>query len=338
MIRRIAVIVPMLDEADHVGHLVDDLRAQDFEGEVEVFVADGGSTDGSPERLRAAAAQAGLRLSVLENPRRTAAAGLNVCLEALRGRDVDLVVRLDCHSHYPADYFRRCAEVSQETGAWNVGGLFVPEGRTATERAIACALESPFGGHNWMPGRDRRQETDTVFCGAFRPEVFDRVGGYDEHVGTAEVEDLNLRIRRAGGRVVYDPSIWLSYVPRSTLRRQFVQYYRYGVNKAAVTAKHGEAVSVRSLVPLAFVGSLAALGAAAPVLPLARRALAGEAALYGACALAFGVAGLRRRGEPARLLPRVVAVFPLLHLAHGLGGVDGWVRVARRRLCGKART
>jgi len=328
------VIVPMLNEAEHVEHLVEDLRAQDFAGEIEIFVADGGSTDGSPERLRAAADAAGLRLTVLENPRRTAAAGLNVCLETLRGRDVDLIVRLDCHSHYPLDYLRRCAEVSQQTGAWNVGGLFVPEGRSLTERAIACALESPFGGHNWMPARDRRHDVDTVFCGAFRPDVFDRVGGYDESVGTAEVEDLNLRIRRAGGRVVYDPSIWLSYVPRGTFRRQFVQYYRYGVNKAAVTAKHRQPVSVRSLVPLAFVASLAVLGAAAPSVPLARRLLAAEAGVYGAAALGFAAAGVRRRREPWSLLPRAVAVFPVLHLAHGLGGVHGWLAVGRRHRTG----
>jgi glycosyltransferase involved in cell wall biosynthesis len=329
-VRRIAVIVPMLNEAAHVEHLVDDIAAQDFEGEVSIFVADGGSEDGSPAKLRRAAEQTGLDLTLLQNPRRRAAPGLNVCLEEALRIDPDLIVRLDCHSHYPSDYFRRCAEVSQETGAWNVGGLFRPIGSSESERAIACALESPFGGHNWMPNRDRRSEVDTVFCGAFRPFVFERAGPYDEEVGTAEVEELNIRIRKAGGKVVYDPSIWLEYAPRPSLRALFVQYYRYGLNKMAVAVKHRQVVSGRSVVPLVFVGSLALLGAGSLRAPLARRLLAAELAVYGACALGFGVLAVRGRGESWSLLPRVVACFPIFHAAHGLGSARGWLRAARK--------
>jgi glycosyltransferase involved in cell wall biosynthesis len=330
-VTRVAVIIPMLNEAAHVGHLVEDLAAQDFEGEIKVFVADGGSTDGSPDELRQLAEAARIDLTLLENPRRVAAAGLNVCLDRALAEQPDLIVRLDCHSRYPADYVRRCVEVSAETGAWNVGGLFVPEGTTTTGRAVACALESPFGGHNWMPGRDRRQEVDTVFCGAFLPVAFESVGRYDEHVGTAEVEDLNIRIRKAGGRVFYDPAIWLTYFTRESFKRVFVQYYRYGLNKVAVGVKHQQVVSGRALVPLVFVGSIATLGAAAVPSSIARKALGAELAVYGACAIVFGADAVRRGGENWGLLPRVAAMFPVFHVAHGLGGLHGWLRAARRR-------
>ena len=43
-IRRVSVVSPMLNEADHVDELVADLAAQDYDGELEVLVADGGST------------------------------------------------------------------------------------------------------------------------------------------------------------------------------------------------------------------------------------------------------------------------------------------------------
>ena len=331
-VERIAVIVPMLNEADHVDHLVEDLAAQDFPGEVDVFVADGGSSDGSPALLREAAARANLSLRLLHNPRRLASAGLNACLaEALPTRP-DLVVRLDVHSRYPGDYLRRCAVAFEETRAWAVGGVFAPVGRTPTERAVACALDSPFGGHNWTRHRRRKErvETDTFFCGAFSPAVFERVGGYDESVGVAEVEDLNIRIREAGGRVLHDPAIKLTYTPRGSFGRLFVQYYRYGLWKIPVVAKHRRIASGRSAVPQIFVASLALLAGLAPARRSARRLLAAELSLYAACALAFGGASLRGRGESWRLLPRVVAVFPTLHVAHGLGTFHGWLRLARR--------
>jgi glycosyltransferase involved in cell wall biosynthesis len=58
-LRRISVIVPLRNERSNVDTFVSDLAAQDFEGELEVLVADGASDDGGIERLRAAAREAG---------------------------------------------------------------------------------------------------------------------------------------------------------------------------------------------------------------------------------------------------------------------------------------
>jgi succinoglycan biosynthesis protein ExoA len=326
-IKRISVIVPMLNEAEHIDGFVDDLAAQDVKADVEIYVADGGSVDGSPELLEAAARRAGLSLHVRHNPARRASAGLNVCLLEATG---DLIVRLDCHSRYPPDYLRRCAVASEETGAWNVGGLFEPVARTTMERAAACALESPFGGHNWARHRKgtERVEVDTVYCGAFRPETFARVGLYDESLAVVEVEDLNLRIRKAGGRVVYDPSIRIWYLPRGSLKSTFVQYYRYGLWKVPVMLKHRQVLTGRSQVPLVFVISLVVLAAASVRARRPSRLLVGELALYGTCALGFAIAAVRKRREDWRLVPRAAVVFPTFHLAHGLGGIHGWLRVA----------
>src|SRR5919109_3986797 len=118
----------MLDEAHYVEGLVADLSAQDFAGPVEVLVADGGSTDGSVARLEDAARVSGLSLTVLSNSARWVSAGLNACIERATG---DLIVRLDCHSRYPSNYLSACALAAEETGAWNVGGVFAPQGRTS---------------------------------------------------------------------------------------------------------------------------------------------------------------------------------------------------------------
>src|SRR5919198_5342119 len=83
-IDRVSVIVPLLNEADHVEHLVEEIAAQDFSGPLEVLVADGGSTDDSVARLKSAAERAGLDLTVLTNPTRLVSSALNACIERAR--------------------------------------------------------------------------------------------------------------------------------------------------------------------------------------------------------------------------------------------------------------
>ena len=132
--RKISVVIPMRNEERRISGVLEDVAAQDFSGELEVFVADGDSTDGSLERLRAAAGRGGLRVTVIENPDRLVASGLNACIPLAQG---DLIVRLDCKARYPPYYLRRLAEAADRCGAWNVGGVLVPKGQTLVEAAVA---------------------------------------------------------------------------------------------------------------------------------------------------------------------------------------------------------
>jgi succinoglycan biosynthesis protein ExoA len=328
-IRTVSVMAPMWNEASHVDDLIADLAAQDFDGELELLFADGGSTDGSVERLRAAAERHGLAVTVLHNPKRWVSHGLNLCVQEARG---DLVVRIDCHTRYPSDYVRRCVAAADETGADNVGGVLVPAGATSMERAVGCAMDSPFGGIVWSRhGSGGRVEVDTVPFGAFRPQAFRRAGLFDESLVRNQDDEFNLRLRLAGGRIVLDPSIVIHYKPRGSLRALFRQYYEYGLWKVPVMRKHGRALSGRSLAPIAFIGSVAILAVLAPWSGLARLVLALELGIYAVGALVFGVRALRRGREQWRLLPRVLASFVTFHTAYGLGMLAGLLRAALRR-------
>jgi GT2 family glycosyltransferase len=329
-IRRISIVAPMWNEGEHVESLVDDLAAQDFDGDLEIFVADGGSTDGAVERLRRAADRRELSVTIFDNPARWVSHGLNRCIRAASG---DLIVRIDCHSRYPADYVRLCALAAEETEADNVGGILIPVGRTPMERAVGCAMDSPFGGVHWTRhGSSDRVDVDTVPYGAFRPEVFRRVGLFDESLVRNQDDEFNLRLRRAGGRVVLDPAIRTYYTPRSSFRRVFRQYYQYGLWKVAVMRKHRRVVSARSLVPIAFLLSLGVLAALTPWFQTAFGLLVLELATYAVGAGTAAALSVRRAGESWRLLPLLIAIFPTVHLAFGAGMLAGWTRAGLRFL------
>ena len=331
-VRLISIVIPMRNEARRIEERMEQIAAQDVAVNVEILVGDGVSDDDSVALLHEAAERLGLNVKVITNPGRAASSGLNVCIRQATG---DLIVRMDCHARYPTDYLTSCIRASEETGADNVGGPTLTEGQTPSERAVACAMDSPFGGIGWSKiVGDEPVEHDTVYCGAFRPSAFEKAGLFDERFKLNEDEEFNLRLRRAGGRVVLDPRIRIWYTPRSTLRGVFSQYYGYGVSKPPLMAKHLRIASVRSLVPAVFVFSIAALGAAAVWSTWARWALAVELLVYVALALATAGAAVRGRRESAKLLPRVAATFPAFHLGYGLGmlrGLTGVVSSLRAR-------
>jgi len=326
----VSIIVPLRDEEERVEALVATIAGQDFAGDLEILVADGGSRDRSVERLRAAAGAAGLQLTVIHNRPGRIPHGLNACVQQARG---DFIVRMDCRGRYPRDYVSRCVAAARATGAWNVGGVLEPEGTSRIERAAACAMDSPFGGIGWTrhAAGVERVEVDTVYCGTFRRELFRVVGQFDESLPWNEDDDFNFRIRRAGGRVVLDPTIRIPYTPRRSLRAVVRQYYRYGHGKAALVRKHRRVISARSLAPLALVGSVSAMTAGSARSRAARRLLASEAAIYVGAAAGFGWRSLSARGEPPSLLPVVVAVFAAMHGAYGVGMAHGALRAASGR-------
>jgi GT2 family glycosyltransferase len=191
-------------------------------------------------------------------------------------------------------------------------------------------MDSAFGGIHWTRhGASARVEADTVPYGAFRPDAFRRAGLFDETLVRNQDDEFNLRLRLAGGRVLLDPSIRIFYTPRGSFRKVFRQYYEYGLWKPVVMRMHGRVVSARSLVPGAFVASVALLAALAPWVRPAAWLLGAELACYAAGAIVFGVAAVRRKRESWRLLPRVIAAFPTFHVAYGLGTLAGIARALR---------
>jgi succinoglycan biosynthesis protein ExoA len=322
VIGSVTLVAPMRNEAPHVEAFVEDVAAQDYDGALELVVADGRSSDGSRELLVRAAERAGVRLTLLDNPKLLVSHALNLCIAESAG---DMIVRLDLHSRYPRGYVRLLVETAHETGAWNVGGVVVPTGTTPMERAVAAAMDSPFGGIGWtrLAGTEAPVEVDTVTFGAFRSDVFDAVGLFDESLVRNQDDEFNLRLRLAGGTVVLNPGVRVHYVPRGTFRGVLRQYYEYGRWKIPVMRKHRRVLGARSLAPAAFVASVTATAALSPWLVPARTLLAAEVGLYGAAAVTAGVLTLRRRDERVSLLPRVLAAYVAFHAGYGAGMLRG---------------
>ena len=147
---------------------------------------------------------------------------MNAGITASRGRFVAIA---GAHNRYAPDYLRQSVAVLEETGADNVGGAMICEGRSRVQKAVAAAHHSRFGGGGarW---HDPNYEgpADTVFGGVYRREVFDRIGLFDAELIRNQDDEFNLRLTRAQGRIWQSPRIRSWYSPRATLRSLFNQY------------------------------------------------------------------------------------------------------------------
>jgi glycosyltransferase involved in cell wall biosynthesis len=315
----VTVVLPTLNERPYIRDCLDSLLAQDYPDVLEILVADGGSEDGT----RALVTASGDRVRLLDNPRVTAAAAMNVGIAEAKGQ---IVCRADAHTLYAPDYVRRCVETLLDTGADNVGGPMRPVGTSNFGRAVAAVTTSVFGvGPARFHIGGAREEVDTVYLGCWRRETLEELGGYDESrlQWAAEDQELNFRIRQRGGRVVLDPSIHSWYFPRDSVRSLARQYSNYGVAKASTLAKHGSLPTWRPLAPAALVA------ASVSVLLLARRWRRG--AIPVAHAVALGGAALWLGREPGVAPHRAWLALETCHWSYGAGFWSGITRVLTGR-------
>jgi succinoglycan biosynthesis protein ExoA len=314
----VTIAIPCLDEEAHIETCIATIAAQDYpKNRMEILVADGGSKDRTLEILRRLAEE-DRRIHVLHNEGRIQAAGLNKILRRAKG---DVVVRMDVHCEYAKDYVSKCVEVLERTGADNVGGAQRMKTRTWFQRVLRAAFESPLGvGGAAYRSADREGPVDTVFLGAFRRAVFEKVGLFDPGAVTNEDAELNQRILKAGGRVILSREIIVHYYPRQSLDALAKQYFRYGRGRARTLLKTRELPSLRPVFPLALVVGGAAMLVTWPWNPLSPLA-------FGAYALATGAEAVRvGRKEGWKAVPVVWAIFPTLHVSHGLGFAAGLLK------------
>ena len=319
----VSVVIPCRDEGEFIEDLLDAVRAQDFPP-VETIVVDNGSTDRSVALVQAYAAKHGdMPLRVLHCARSGAAAAMNTGIRAATG---DVIVRIDGHSRPRPDYIRRAVAHLHDPKAGVIGGVWeiVPGAPTLRARAIALAVSSRLGsgGAAYRHGDARRtpRDVDTVPFGCYSRALWKELNGYDDDLLVVEDGDFNYRVRQAGYRVILDPDIRCTYVPRRRMRTLGRQYLRYGWWKIPMLLRHPGAVRLRQLVPLGFVTTLVGLAIASVWLPVARTLLLALLAVYGAAILGSALL-VARRAEDLRLWPPVAAAFVIIHLAWGLGGL-----------------
>jgi succinoglycan biosynthesis protein ExoA len=316
----ISVVVPVRNEAACIRRTLEQLLAQRYDPRrFEVLVADGCSTDGTPEIVRALA-QTSPQIRLLDNPGRLSSAGRNRAIRCSQG-DIILVVDGHCDLANP-DYLQDLVEAFERSGADCVGRPQPLEvsGASTLQRAIAAARSSRLGhqpaSHIYSDAEGFVPPQSVAI--AYRREVFERIGLFDERFDACEDVELNHRVATAGLRCFFTPKVAVHYHPRSSLFGLFRQMARYGRGRMRLLRKHPETFSLGVFVPAAFVLGLLVGPLLAHVSFWLVAAYLAVLCTYGAL-LGAGCLAIAREATDWRVVPWLPLVFVAIHVGAGWG-------------------
>lgn len=335
MPEKVSVIIPCRNESQTIRLVLSALSNQSYaHSAIEIIIADGLSEDTTRQEIAAFSTEnPGIPIRVVDNPKRTIPAAINKGIQAATG---DIFIRMDAHSLPQPDYVARCVEALHEGKADNVGGVWdiQPQVDTCIARAIAVAASHPLavGGAHYRFS-DKAQYVDTVPYGAFKRELVERIGGFDESLLSNEDYEFNARIRLSGGKIWMDPAIRCTYFARASLHQLAKQYWRYGFWKAQMLKRYPDTLRARQAIPPLFVLSLIVLGIITPFFPPAGWLLLGLMSFYLLALLVIGTQ-LAFKNKDARLFFGVPLAIACMHFPWGMALLVGLLTKTEQKRSG----
>lgn len=230
----VSIVLPTYNEERIIGKKLDDLLSLDYPMEkIEVVVADS-STDGTRQILRERFAEldAPTLHLIEEDERRGLAPALN---DAYAAASNEMVVKTDCDSLLPPNVLREAAanladpEVVAVTGqnAEVLGGSSVETGYRSVQ-AYVQTLESHL-------------DSTFIFHGPFSAFQNEDILPLDPN-SLADDTELALKMRRAGGRVIFDPAVHYKEASHSQFVKRRTQKDRRGMGLIRLLFQHRDAL------------------------------------------------------------------------------------------------
>lgn len=316
----VTVVVPVRNEAKFIAGTLDQLLDQELAGiELEILVVDGQSTDTTRNIVRDFEGRYP-NIRLLENPQRLSSAARNLAIEQMQG---DYLIVVDGHCEISSRrYFQDLIAAFEVSGADCLGRpqpLDVTDA-TPLQKAIAAARSSRLGHHpeSFIYSDEPQFVPAKSVAVAYRREVFDKVGSFDETFDAHEDGEFNLRCDRAGLSCYLAPKIAVKYFPRTSLPALFKQMFRYGQGRVRLARKHSGMWGLGSLVPALLVLFLVVGGIAALLVPHVWVPYSVGLGVYLLALFSSGIA-IAIKECHFGLLFRVPIVLATVHLGAGCG-------------------
>ena len=250
----ISFIVPIRNEEKTINETIKSIVNQKSEQKYEIIVADGLSNDGTRNIIKDLC-KVHKCIKLIDNAGKIVSTGFNRALSITKG---DVILRVDGHATISPDYIEQCLKAFKNTDADCVGGPIINSSKGVIGQSIKLAQSSNFGtgGASFRGTLKKGKFVNPLAVGAYKRNVFNSIGGYDEELVRNQDDEFNMRLIQSGGKIWLDPSIKSFYYSRSSLLSFTKQYFQYGFYKIRVMQKRKGFASFRHIVPLCFIVAL----------------------------------------------------------------------------------
>lgn len=324
----VSVIIPCRNEEKFIGKCLDSILEQDYSKEhLEILVVDGMSNDGTRSIIKTYQNKYPL-VKLIDNPRRITSTALNIGIEQANGK---IIMRMDAHTIYDKEYINKCIQYLEKYQADNVGGIWKikPQQNTIMGLSIALSLGHIIGGGNayyktgWL---SKPKEVDTVPFGCYKKEIFKKIGLFNENLKRSQDMEFNLRLKRAGGKIMLFPDIISYYYARSALK-EFIQHnFSNGVWATYPLKFIKITLSLRHYIPAIFVSGLIIGAPLTYFIPIIMPLYLTVIGLYLFLTLTAALQIAFKKRNPLYLFTMPL-IFATLHLSYGIGSIFGLIKL-----------
>jgi cellulose synthase/poly-beta-1,6-N-acetylglucosamine synthase-like glycosyltransferase len=258
----VSIIVAVRNEEGYISKCLDSLVDQNVpRAKYEIILVDGMSDDRTREVIDGYSSRFPDIIRVFDNPHRIQSNGRNIGIKNARGR---IIWMLDGHAYADSQFLSKLIRILNglPCNVAGVGGIHLtPHDETFLGKVISEVQMSILGGL----GTSFRQKgnskyVDTVAFAAYRKNVLERIGFYDEKLVIGEDLELNWRIKKAGFKLmIYHDLVTYYYRKNSSLLSFLRRMVRYGIWRAVVTKKHPGSYRILFSIPVLIVISCALL-------------------------------------------------------------------------------
>ena len=227
----VSVVVPAFNEAAHVAGQLRALAAQDYQGELEVLLADNGSTDATLAVARRVRDEVLPGLRIIDASERP---GPSVARNAgWRAASGDLVLFCDADDVADPGWVRAMVAALETAavvgGRLEVGALNDPQ---------LLAWRSP-PAQTHLPRAEGYLPFAMGSNLGVRADVLRKLGGFDEDLDrSGEEPDLCWRAQLAGEELVFAPDAVVHYRLRSELRPLLRQHRHWGLGSVDLWCRY----------------------------------------------------------------------------------------------------
>lgn len=329
----ITMCVIAYNEENAIDRILGDIAAQDYNhNDMEVVLVDGASTDNTKKHLdnfKEKYKDDFRRVVVLDNPKRTLPSGWNVALREYKG---DAIIKVDAHAEIPKDFVSKNVRVL-ESGEDICGGQrpVIIDEETPWKNTLLLAESSMFGS-SIAPYRNNPGKTyvKSMFHAAYRRQVFDKVGFFNENLARTEDNEIHYRMREAGFKLCFDPDIISYQHIRSSLPKMLKQKYSNGLWIGKTAKICPKCLSLYHFVPFAFVSAIimSVIGTGQkicmPLNRLAKKLTKLMWSAYGLLAAVMSAFSVMKAGKKKNMTNVALPfLFLLLHVSYGVGTLKG---------------